>query len=268
MPTPSHNRYLAPTLRSSLAILVAVVLVTATLAGTALVAAGAPVQQPGGEAIDGDASVQDGRDVPAGEPANGTYWVELHPREPGEVRIEVAYRYAARSPGERRRAENDTLETDWFRGEAIVRNALRSRESGEPTTERPFRSVNTYERDGQHRITVSYRVTWSGFMEPDRERAVLGPEFASALAPGDELRVRLDHPDWSNWTVNRDEPYSAGEASQTYRWTIGDDPEPRVVLRREEADGVGGSPMGPGVQFLLPLGALAAVAVAVAVRDG
>lgn len=185
-------------------------------------------------------------------PDDGNYEVEVSPEGPGETHVSISYSYQPRSPSERQRARNETLQTEWFRGQDILDGAISFDNRSTNDFEDIYTSLNYIEED---RIIVARSLNWPGFMQ-DRDRVVIGPGFASHLDDGDELDVQLDTYDWANWSTPDEDAGSAGESGITFTWTIGEDSEPRLVLNRSDYKSHEGDELGP-VPFVLPILAVA-----------
>lgn len=206
-------------------------------------------------------SIQNETDLDT-HPDDGHYEVEVNPEGPGEAYLSIAYSYQPRSPTERYRARNETLQTAWFRGQDILDGAISFNNRSTSDFEDIYTSLNYVEEE--NRITVARSLNWPGFMQ-DRGRVVIGPGFASQLEDGDEFEVQLATYDWANWSSNFEAGRVSGESGSTYTWTIGEDPEPRLVLNRSGYKSHEGDELGP-IPFVLPVVALVLLTVAVRIR--
>lgn len=145
------------------------------------------------------------------------------------ISIEWVTSYPARSEAEAERARNETLDTDWHQGHDYVR-AVRERHPGGRIdinfTAIEHRQSETYDHG---EITVRTKVRWVGpFNENDR--VVFGPELADRLSRGDGVRITISD-DWS--VANASVDPVQGNAIDSYRWTIGDGPEPHFVITED-----------------------------------
>lgn len=248
----------------------ALAVIAVALAATLCVSIGGASGPAAGAAGAGHALPQSDAPGEHGPPANATYEVVLEPRSPEEVRVDVELSYRARSDAELRRAGNGTLAPEWFRGAAIVEDALAARDDG-GTVEATFHSSWAGSGDAERAVTIRHGARLTDLAAPDGERLVLGPGFAAALDRDDTIRIELARTRWRDWNVSADEPVQSNHAEDVYAWRVGAEPSPRAVLRREdhvgdEDDGSEDGVLAPSA--LLPLVALLAVAALTRRRTG
>jgi len=167
-------------------------------------------------------------------PQNATYEVVVTPKSPTSARITVEISYEARTDAELQRARNGTLDSSWFRGEAIIEQWQAARNNSSDSIE-DVRLMNDVSEEGTGRTIVrSTEATWTPFIAENTNQTVLGPSFAAVLHDGDEFRVRLYDATWENWNASTEGVYTRQRDSYTFRWTIGEEPPPRLILERTD----------------------------------
>lgn len=146
------------------------------------------------------------------------------------IDFEWSTSYPARSEAEAERARSETLDTEWHRGYDYVR-AVRERYPGGRidvnTTAISFEQSGRYEHG---EITVRSTVRWVGPFD-ENERLEFGPELRDRLSHGDRLRITIPD-DWS--VANASVGPTRGNTLDSYRWTIGEGPEPHFVVTEDD----------------------------------
>lgn len=188
-------------------------------------------------------------DVSISNSASDSYDISVH--------VTWVTTYPARSAQAGDRADEETLDTPWFRGEEKLAAFA---------SEYPDAEVRPSGVDTQHlsnggmygEINVITGTTVELQFDSDREQIVLGSMLAASLSPDDRLRVEIPH----YWTPESAtvESERTGVTKKGYTWWIGEGPSPRFALNESgvSSESSGGA-LGPS--SIVPVVALALVAV-------
>jgi len=198
--------------------------------------------------------------------------------ETGNGFIDVAVWYPARSAAEAQAAENDSLDTEWFRGHERVRTLFDHLADEDDEFERGAQFTQHHEdishiptnRDPEHGwVKVVYAATWRGFHDDGEDlridenyTAVLGPEWTLTVAiPSDW------EPDRLNGSPQR---RGFGQTQTSYQWNLSEEQEyPLLVVEDASHYEEGGDlsiPLGPTGGIGMALVAIALVATLLARR--
>lgn len=199
--------------------------------------------------------------------------------ETGNGFINVAVWYPARSAAEAQAAENDSLDTEWFRGHDRVRTLFDQLADGNDEFERGAQFTQHHDdlshistpHDPEHGwIKVVYAATWRGFHDDGADlrvdenyTTILGPEWTLTVA------IPTDwEPDRLNGSPQRQ---SFGQTQTNYEWNLtGEQEYPLLVVEdasHYEEDGDLSIPLGPAGGVGLALVALVLVAVLLTARS-
>ena len=169
-------------------------------------------------------------------PENATYRVTIK-LGTDVSQVEVSTQYPARSKTEAERADNGTLEADWFQSKEMLATAKEERNGDHEAIEKLGRNTVTFETRTQTTehgmVNVRDGFTWSGVFAENNE-AVIGPEFAKVLNDGNTFVIEVPH----YWKAEdaTTERQSIDHTTAQYRWTIGEDESPHAVFNQTAAD--------------------------------
>lgn len=166
--------------------------------------------------------------------------------------------YDAPSAEAARKAENGTLDVSWFEGDEAVQAVA----ANYPGSDVEIQAVQIAHDDvnSQHgQIRVYSRLHIADLFANEREQIVIGPTLAEQLSNGDDVKLtRPEHWKPTETNVSGDDR-RGGEV--VHRWTIGEDPEPRMVLNESAAEDAG-LQLGNGPVVAVVAIALATIALA------